>query len=61
MDKDVIKLILELGIAFFGGFASGTFYIKKKYNLNNQKNVSNFFGNSNYIKQENNNEKGKRK
>ena len=59
MDIDIIKLILELGIAFLGGFASGTFYIKKKYNLNNQKNISNFIGNSNSIKQEINNEKEK--
>lgn len=56
MDGDVIELILELVIAlvtFIAGFAGGTFYTKKKYNINIQKNTNNIIGNNNSIKQEN--------
>lgn len=56
MDGDVIELILELVIAlvtFIAGFAGGTFYTKKRYNINKQKNTNNIIGNNNSIKQEN--------
>lgn len=56
MDGDIVKLILELVIAlvtFIAGFAGGTFYTKKKYNINKQKNTNNIIGNNNSIKQEN--------
>ena len=53
MDTDMIKLILELIITFLAGFAGGTFYTKKKYNINKQKNNSFSIGNNNTIKQEN--------
>ncbi len=56
MDTDMTKLILELIIAiitFLAGFAGGTFYTKKKYNINKQKNRSFSIGNNNTIKQEN--------
>ena len=56
MDTDMIKLISELIIAiitFLAGFAGGTFYTKKKYNINKQKNRSFSIGNNNTIKQEN--------
>lgn len=56
MDTDMIKLILELIIViitFLAGFAGGTFYTKKKYNINKQKNSSFSIGNNNTIKQEN--------
>ena len=50
------KLILELIIAiitFLAGFAGGTFYTKKKYNINRQRNSSISIGSNNSIKQEN--------
>lgn len=56
MDGDITKLILELAIAimtFLAGFAGGTFYTKKKYNINKQKNTNFSIGNNNSIKQEN--------
>lgn len=56
MDTGMIKLILKLIIAiitFLAGFAGGTFYTKKKYNINKQKNRSFSIGNNNTIKQEN--------
>lgn len=56
MDTDMTKLILELIIAiitFLAGFAGGTFYTKKKYNINKQKNSSISIGSKNTIKQEN--------
>ena len=56
MDTDMIKLILELIIViitFLAGFAGGTFYTKKKYNINKQKSCSFSIGNNNTIKQEN--------
>lgn len=56
MDTEMIKLILELIIViitFLAGFAGGTFYTKKKYNINKQKNSSFSIGNNNTIKQEN--------
>lgn len=56
MDTDIAKLILELIIAiitFLAGFAGGTFYTKKKYNINEQKNSSISIGSNNTIKQEN--------
>ncbi len=56
MDTDIAKLILELIIAiitFLAGFAGGTFYTKKKYKINKQKNRSISIGNNNSIKQEN--------
>lgn len=56
MDTDIAKLILELIIAiitFLAGFAGGTFYTKKKYNINKQKNSSISIGSNNTIKQEN--------
>lgn len=56
MDTDMIKLILELIIViitFLAGFAGGTFYTKKKYNINKQKNSSFSIGNNNTIKQDN--------
>ena len=56
MDGDIIELILELVIAFvtfIAGFAGGTFYTKKKYNINKQKNTNTIIGNNNSIKQEN--------
>mgnify|MGYP001623202437 CR=1 FL=1 len=63
MDGDIIKLILELSIAiitFLAGFVGGTFYTKKKYNINRQKNNNTSIGNNNFIKQENkHNEKSK--
>ncbi len=56
MDTDMTKLILELIIAivtFLAGFAGGTFYTKKKYNINKQKNSNINIGSNNSIKQEN--------
>ncbi len=56
MNGDIIKLILELVIAlvtFIAGFAGGTFYTKKKYNINKQKNTNISIGNNNSINQEN--------
>ena len=56
MDTEIVKLISELIIAiitFLAGFAGGTFYTKKKYNINKQKNNSFSIGNNNAIKQEN--------
>lgn len=56
MDTDIAKLILELIIAiitFLAGFAGGTFYTKRKYNINKQKNSSISIGSNNTIKQEN--------
>ncbi len=58
MDTDMTKLILELIIVlvtFWAGFAGGTFYTKKKYNINKQKNSSINIGSNNSIKQENRN------
>ena len=40
-------------ITFLAGFAGGTFYTKKKYNINKQKNSSISIGSKNTIKQEN--------
>lgn len=56
MDTDIANLILELIIAiitFLAGFAGGTFYTKKKYNINRQRNTSISIGSNNSIKQEN--------
>jgi len=56
VDTEIVKLISELIIAiitFLAGFAGGTFYTKKKYNINKQKNSSFSIGNNNTIKQEN--------
>lgn len=56
MNGDITKLILELAVAivtFLAGFAGGTFYTKKKYNINKQKNTNTIIGNNNSIKQEN--------
>lgn len=56
MDGDIVKLILELVIVlvtFIAGFTGGTFYTKKKYNINKQKNTNISIGNNNSINQEN--------
>lgn len=56
MDTDITKLIIELiveVVTFFAGFAGGTFYTKKKYNIKKQKNRNTTIGNNNVIKQEN--------
>lgn len=56
MDADITKLVLELIIAivtFLAGFAGGTFYTKKKYKINKQKNSSISIGSNNSVKQEN--------
>lgn len=52
MDTDITKLIIEV-VTFFAGFAGGTFYTKKKYNIKKQKNRNITIGNNNTIKQEN--------
>lgn len=56
MDGDTIKLILELVIeivTFLAGFAGGTFYTRKRYNINKSKNTNISIGDNNFIKQEN--------
>ena len=56
MNGDITKLILELAVAivtFLAGFAGGTFYTKKKYNINKPKNTNISIGNNNFIIQEN--------
>lgn len=56
MDGDTIKLIFELVIeivTFLAGFAGGTFYTKKRYNINKSKNTNISIGDNNFIKQEN--------
>ena len=56
MNGDITKLILELAVAivtFLAGFAGGTFYTKKKYNINKPKNTNISIGNNNFIKQVN--------